>query len=464
MRRIIIVLICALLTLTLCNCADSPEAGTPEAPATDSQAPAALSPSVSAVANEPAAPGPASEPAATAAPSPSAGSPKPAPASPSPPPPSPSSPWIPEPQPVYDGVYTNYSYYTPNVPDRKTEIYSRVTEAELPMLIPSDSYGELLPYFIVENTDYYNWHNWEGLVTTDGIIVTDPVFLRIYSPQVPRNWWQSYGLQSISGPPLYILRLPETQWRGEFHDDYDDYRDRPGWMDYSLANMSVENIEIRDYEYRYNIEQTSDEQVYMVCASDGSWVTERYEHIRECDLTMLLIRDEFNNDADVMDYTGEILYNTKSFPFYDMLPVKSIDRYGSSLWPNGFWVNGNFMFRLIDGTVAFVNELTGECTIVAREDADDFARGLPPAAVTEYPPEPDPHYLRDGKVFRNDGTLLFETGGEVYYQPRQNVFVVIEKEEIVMGYYRETLYNYFSIYDWDGACVFRIALDKWRDD
>lgn len=45
-------------------------------------------------------------------------------------------------------------------------------------LIPSENYGELIPYIGGESYNYY-WGSgiWYGLATVDGVIVTDPVFL-----------------------------------------------------------------------------------------------------------------------------------------------------------------------------------------------------------------------------------------------------------------------------------------------
>jgi len=104
---------------------------------------------------------------------------------------------------------------------------------------------------------------------------------------------------------------------------------------------------------------------------------------------LLLIRDHYTNDADIMDYDGNILYNTKSLPFYSSLPASSIDRYSAQ-----FWINGYYMFRLIDGSVAFVEQLTGDYEIIEYEEAEQFAAGLPPLPFQDDP-------LVDGSMISN---------------------------------------------------------------
>jgi hypothetical protein len=373
---------------------------------------------------------------------------------------------------IYEGVYTDYSAYIPSISEVTGEIYTRLSGAPLSWLIPSTSYGELLPYGVFESTDrYYYSLGRYGLVTADGVIVADPVFEWISPPQTSDSWWarlyDNYGTVGMITPPVYLLKLPKSMSQEELDHGYYSYEYgyssyEEDWDDkYYTSELTVKELKNRHNDYR---KPEKYELLRAVCASDGSWISDLYLKIHLCDLTIMLIRDEYENDADIMDYSGKILFNTKSLPFYDRLPVMSINRYDGRYWLNeryGFCVNGYFMFRLIDGSVAFVNELTGGYTIVDYEKAEEFAAALPDVSAPEsIPYQPDPYYIKDSKVFRNDGTLLFETDGTVYYMQRQNVFVIIES-------YEDSDYSYytsFSIYNMDGICVFRLSLDRWRDD
>jgi hypothetical protein len=367
------------------------------------------------------------------------------------------------PPPIIEGVYTDYSMYAPRVPDVIAEIYTRISEEPLPELLPSDSYGELLPYSVaVYNADYVSdIYHLDGLVTTSGMIVTDPVFDFTFQLYPSRYiGLDIYDAEGMSVPPVFILRYSKISKQSQSERDYfdsDEYwaQGQSGWMEYFIGQMSIEDIEYREHMYRNDMSDQKHELLMIACASDASWISERYDTINQCDLTMLLIRDKFTNDADIMDYYGNILYNTKSLPFYDMLPVKSIDRYSYQFWEKGY-----FMFRLINGSVAFVEELTGEHTIVGHEESEEFTAALPPLVELEEPHMPNPYYTQDGKVFRNDGTLLFEIEGRIEYLPRQNVIVVDEYKRVGWDIH----YKYFLIYNMDGKCVFRIALDRWLDD
>ena len=359
---------------------------------------------------------------------------------------------VPKPSPIYEGVFTDYSAYTPYAQYTRDEIYTRLSDNVIPRLKISNSYGELLPYIAIEfsaGNVIFDFGKY-GFVTAEGMIVTDPVYYSIYQPRMQQEWPDLYDTEGRLGAPVYILVLPKSVEQMEYDEDFGNSDEGYDYYDeYYIGKMTVEEINARE-----NKPPKKFNPRYAVCASDGSWISDQYYEIYECDLTMMLIRDEYANNADIIDYNGKILYNTRSLPFYKQLPPLSINRYGRE-----FWVKGHFMFRLKDGSVAFVEQLTGKYTIVDYSGANEFADSLPEIPQND-PPVPEPFFRYDRKVFTNNGELLLDPEGDMYYMPRQNVFVVIEKNSSN----RELDYKFFSIYNMDGQCVFRTALDRWRGD
>ncbi len=98
-------------------------------------------------------------------------------------------------------------------------------------LIPSDEYGELVPYIGGETSNEYMGTSWNyGLATRDGVIVTDPVYLEVNSTDggsalvlrtaVPidapaENEWtprhdDRYGLAAMTAPGTQGRYTPTT--------------------------------------------------------------------------------------------------------------------------------------------------------------------------------------------------------------------------------------------------------------
>ncbi len=171
------------------------------------------------------------------------------------------------------GVKTNYTYLTPYKPP--SEKYTRLKGGALPELVPSGEYGPLLPYVgeTMHSNDGYSVIRKCGLVTMDGMIVTDPVYT-----DIRQGNFYNYATYAGENMPVYDLVMRSEQ--------YDE--DRP-W----------------------------ESERHAACALDGSWVTPfAYVNVLCTDKVLLLVRDYENNNIDVMSYSGKLLYNTKALSFY----------------------------------------------------------------------------------------------------------------------------------------------------
>ena len=177
------------------------------------------------------------------------------------------------PFPKTGSIYTDYSMYTPYT-NANDEIYTRLSKDFLPEIIPSDSYGTIVPYVgeYLGDNDGYDFAIF-GLCTTDGMIITDPVYRSIYQTN---GYNDSYGYISQQFPV------------------------------YKLERLIAENEKM--YISEGNISAVSIVPNIAICAIDGSWVTDYYYDVRFFGEFMLLYRE---NDADVFDYTGNFLYNTQ---------------------------------------------------------------------------------------------------------------------------------------------------------
>jgi hypothetical protein len=163
-------------------------------------------------------------------------------------------------QPVTYTVKTDYSGLTPYKPIE--EVYTRLTEDYMPELIPSDDYGPLLPYVgEVIDSDWGSFHYY-GLMTKDGMIVTDAVYAGVYPEST-----------------FYVLYQPTEMAEPE--------------------------------GYLHAVKR------YALCALDGSWATPfNYEAIYNTNQYILLVRDASTNDIDVFSSAGTLLYNTRSIGSY----------------------------------------------------------------------------------------------------------------------------------------------------
>ena len=228
-------------------------------------------------------------------------------------------PAMPEPQ---SRVRTDYSGLTPRTPQSK---YTRLSDGPLPELIPAQGYGNLLPYVGATTSapGYGGSVSTYGLVTADGMIVTDAVYNRIERVT-------AYGGYEVAEFPAYLLtRYPPSP--------------EPGW-----------------------------DSVQAACALDGSWITPfDYLYAMFNSDVMLLVRDYNSYDIDVYDYGGRFLYNVSRLPW--------ISDASDDFWQlqyNG--AEGYTHAIMRDGLIAFVDLMTGEPSYTEYTAAGQFSDGLVP--------------------------------------------------------------------------------------
>lgn len=247
----------------------------------------------------------------------------PLPASPSPPPPaitptpSPEAPYV---------VRPDYAHLTPYKPIK--DVYTRLSEEFMPELIPSYDYGPLLPYrgTLVAAEIWGEFYKY-GLVTRNGMIVTDAVFIGAYqikdtSPFVLKK---SAEVPGENGEPIPVKRC-------------------------------------------------------ALCAPDGSWITPFiYEGVFFFDKVILMVRDSEANDFDVLDYDGKLLYNTKTKPDFARLPPFSFGD-PNNLEPVSFYNEGDGFVAVThwdsDSANFYFNALTGTVTFLEFEQLGPFSEGL----------------------------------------------------------------------------------------
>lgn len=223
------------------------------------------------------------------------------------------------------GVKTDFSVLTPYKPP--AEKYTRLKNGPLPGLVPGN-YGTLLPY--VGETMYNEWGyiiRKYGLVTTAGMIVTDPVYANVFQG----SYYDNTSPNGVNLPFLTLEMLSDTIDEGA------------PW----------------------------NSGVYAACALDGSWVTPfDYKQIFYNSHVLLLVRDFDDNDIDIMDYSGTLLYNTTALPCYNDLRQAS-----AYLMANSFG-DGIFSIPLPDGRTVFLEALTGDVTYTDYTECGAFSGGV----------------------------------------------------------------------------------------
>lgn len=144
---------------------------------------------------------------------PAEGSPSPAPVAS----PSPSPVAEPDPEPV-SSVAVHWDALTPRQPN--TVLANRLKDEPMPELTPGKNYGQLVPYIGAElqvNYGYmdgnYSTDYLYGLSTSDGLILTDPVY-----QSISQAWW--YDAASGENHLLPILVLTQTVRTGKGPEDY----------------------------------------------------------------------------------------------------------------------------------------------------------------------------------------------------------------------------------------------------
>ncbi|MCL2247708.1 MAG: substrate-binding domain-containing protein [Oscillospiraceae bacterium] len=220
-------------------------------------------------------------------------------------------------------VETNFSALTSFEPIHSN--FSGFISLTLNELLPSNDYGTLLPYAgtvtlsdgSIETAGY-------GFVTTEGVLVTNLIF-----DEITRA---TYNSASGAEPrPAYSLRILS-------HDT--------GEFGYSEA--------------------------MAVTALDGSWVTPfEYVSVAFSDEVMFLVREFDTFNIDVLDYSGQQLYN--------MLDLDWIDRISEDYWAELLLYNvseGVVFIPLTDGRVGLMDALTGELRETEFYGALNFSEGL----------------------------------------------------------------------------------------
>jgi len=300
--------------------------------------------------------------------------------------PSPVPPPSPQPEVVLD-VLTNFDALTPFVPQHT--LHTRLRDGALPELIPSDDYGMLLPYtsaVILEDGSLLI--SKYGLVTIDGIIVTDLIYDSIDKAEYLHGWYT--GTEGDIFPAYKLsVYIPDG------------------------INSTNRNV--------------------AACAMDGSWITSfDYTDIIFTKDVILLYRDEHTLNIDVINYEGKHLYNMK-----DM-------RWASSALGNT-WTGVQMEIiadryahvRTGSSSFAFIDLLTGSARSTRFISVDPFIDGIAPVGVgirntyyviwglmnTDFEVIIQPRYysmpfFRYGRAIvqrRDDSQFVINTRGETLY-------------------------------------------------
>ena len=230
-------------------------------------------------------------------------------------------------------VKTDYSGLTPYEPLHV--MHSRLRAGALPELVPSGDYGMLMPYtgaYVISNFGFIQGAKF-GFVTRDGIIVTDAVY-----DSISRAYDYSYN-NEIMPRPAYLLSI-----------NYDGADSR--WY-----------MEMR----------------YAVCALDGSWITSfDYIQVMFTSDAILLIRNYSTFDIDVLDYDGRLLYNMRDHIWIHNVN-EDLMQFGLTHHASG----GYTILHMNDGTVAFIDVLTGEARHTEFTGAGTFSEEVEGLAAVQ---------------------------------------------------------------------------------
>jgi len=216
----------------------------------------------------------------------------------------------------------------------------------MPELIPSDNYGMLLPYSSAAMLDDGSLRTSKiGFVTIDGIVVTDLIYDDVRRAEAMS--YTRYGPMLDPFPAYWLLTdIPGTETS-------------LGYSDSLIA----------------------------ACALDGSWITGfEYVDITFTDDVILLARSFEKFDIDVIDYNGNHLYNMLELNWIDeiLIGMKFDESAYSS--PGSFTYSidqGYGVANLKDGTIAFVEVLTGEVYYTDYVEARAFDDGFAAVAVRD---------------------------------------------------------------------------------
>jgi len=214
-------------------------------------------------------------------------------------------------------------------------MHTRLHDGPLPELLPSNDYGTLLPYASATiMPDGGLRESKFGLVTMDGVVVTELVFDQVNRAYAHMIYYSE--THPVTQPPAYLLGVHE-----------------------SGARMG------------------STESKQAACALDGSWITPfDYASIIFARDVMILMRSHDTYDIDVYDYSGKLLYN-----MLDMEWAKNL--HGQS-WPGELVYSiseGYGSIQLPDGTCAFIDIMTGAARYTEFSMAHSFSEGYAAVAI-----------------------------------------------------------------------------------
>jgi len=227
-------------------------------------------------------------------------------------------------------VRTDYSHLTPYEPPHA--LHTRLHSGPLPELVPSDGYGELLPYASTSTMPDGGLREARfGFVTLGGVIVTDLVYNRI---ERANGGYRAYSSATPAPLPAYKLAVnipgTEGQWGAE--------------------------------------------EKYAACALDGSWITPfEYADITFTEDVIILMRSSETFDIDVRGYDGRLLYNVKETHWASRIP--------QSAWPGAFAYGVSEGYASVstgDNASFFVEMLTGRARFTGYSEVSQFSDGLAP--------------------------------------------------------------------------------------
>lgn len=222
-------------------------------------------------------------------------------------------------------VKTDWSKLAPYEPDEG--VYTRRYAGFTDTLLPASDYGPLVPYLGGKIGGLNGDGNRYGLVTLKGEIVTDPVFANV--------------------------------WQGGYSFGYHDNAPLP----YYMLSMGAVSATMGEWP---------DVNVWAMCATDGSWVTE-FKYAMDGEL-VTWGRDISSNCTEdglfVVD--GTVLVYVDGATGTERLRIEDIseDNLWEAMWTS-FWREDTayFSYDYSNGYIA-INAATGERTELSREKAE----------------------------------------------------------------------------------------------
>lgn len=304
-------------------------------------------------------------------------------------------------------VVTDFSALTPYVPAHSN--FAGFHSAPLTSLVPSPDYGILLPY---AGAATFNDGSMQiagyGLVTSDGLVVTS----LIYDNVVRATYESAAG--SVPRPAYSLHKI--TSFDG---------------VDYGFASVQA------------------------VSALDGSWVTPfYYVNVIFSDEVIFLVREFDSFDIDVINYSGQHLYN--------MLDLEWVDRISEDTWAELllYSVSEGFVFaELDDGTYGLMDVLTGELQVTEFYGALRFMEGL--AAVlpdldlglwgfvnTELEMVIEPRFAQPTVFIDGRAAVITEDGGEHIIDTDGELLFSVPNGYLIVLHHDATGFSVFSMETW----------------